>query len=49
MAVFGGLTIEGTVGFTALIFLIAYGGYFGVTYLMSRGIVRDAVRTRHAE
>lgn len=49
VAVFGGLTIEGTVGFTALIFLIAYGGYFGVTYLMSRGIVRDAVRTRHAE
>ena len=47
--VFGGLTIGGTVGFTTLIFLIAYGGYFCVTYLMSRGIVRDAIRTRHAQ
>ncbi len=47
--VFGGLTIGGTVGFTTLIFLIAYGGYFCVTYLMSKGIVRDAIRTRHAQ
>ncbi len=45
---FGGLTIGGMVGFTALIFLIAYGGYFCVTYLLGKGIVRDAVRTRHA-
>ena len=44
---FGGLTIGGMVGFTALIFVIAYGGYFCVTYLMSKGIVRDAVRARH--
>ena len=47
--VFGGLTIGGTVGFTTLIFLIAYGGYFCVTYLMSKGIVRDAIPTRHAQ
>ncbi|MDN0069632.1 FtsX-like permease family protein [Collinsella ihumii] len=47
--VFGGLTIGGTVGFTTLIFLIAYGGYFCVTYFMSKGIVRDAIRTRHAQ
>ena len=47
--VFGGLTIGGTVGFTTLIFLIAYGGYFCVSYLMSKGIVRDAIRTRHAQ
>lgn len=45
---FGGLTIAGMVSFTALIFLIAYGGYFCVTYLMSKGIVRDAIRARHA-
>lgn len=44
---FGGITIAGTVGLTAVIFLLAYGGYFLVTYLMSKGIVNDAVRARH--
>ena len=43
---FGGFSIAGAAGFTALIFLVAYGGYFFVTYLMSRGIIRDAVRVR---
>ena len=37
--IFGGLTISGMVGFTCAIFLAAYGGYFLVTYVMSRGIV----------
>ena len=46
---FGGLTIGGMVGITTLIFLIAYGGYFCVTYVMSKGIVRDAIRTRHTQ
>ncbi|WP_195420000.1 FtsX-like permease family protein [Collinsella sp. D33t1_170424_A12] len=43
---FGGLSIGFTVGFTCAIFLLCYGGYFLVTYLMSRGIVTDAIRTR---
>lgn len=45
--IFGGLTISGMVGFTCAIFLAAYGGYFLVTYAMSRGILNDAVRTRY--
>lgn len=45
--VFGGLTISGMVGFTCAIFLAAYGGYFLVTYAMSRGILNDAVRIRY--
>lgn len=49
VALFGGLTIGGTVGVTGVIFVVAYGGYFGVTYLMSKGMVRDFVRTRSAE
>ena len=44
---FGGLTISAMVGFTCVIFLAAYGGYFLVTYAMSRGILNDAVRTRY--
>lgn len=47
VSLFGGMSIAGTVGLTALIFLIAYGGYFCVTYLLGRGIVRDAVIARH--
>lgn len=45
--VFGGLTISGMVGFTCAIFLAAYGGYFLVTYAMSRGVLNDAVRIRY--
>ena len=48
VALFGGMSIGGTVGLTAAIFVVAYGGYFAVTYLMSRGIVHDAIRVRHA-
>ena len=46
VALFGGLTIGGTVGITGAIFVVAYGGYFCVTYVMSKAIVRDAVRER---
>lgn len=46
--IFGGLTISGMVGFTCAILLAAYGGYFLVTYVMSRGIVNDAIRIRYA-
>lgn len=46
--IFGGLTISGMVSFTCAIFLAAYGGYFLVTYVMSRGIVNDAIRIRYA-
>ncbi len=49
VALFGGMSIGGTVGLTAAIFVVAYGGYFLVTYLMSKGIIRDAVRVRHGE
>ncbi|WP_308616155.1 ABC transporter permease [uncultured Enorma sp.] len=45
---FGGFSIGGAVGFTALIFVVAYGGYFFVTYLMSKGIVHDATLTRRS-
>ena len=48
VALFGGLSIGGTVGLTCAIFVVAYGGYFCVTYLMSKGMVRDAIRARHA-
>ena len=44
---FGGFAIGGAVGLTIAIFVVAYGGYFFVTYLMSKGIVRDAIRVRH--
>ena len=33
---------------TCSIFLLCYGGYFLVTSLMSKGIVSDAIRVRHA-
>ena len=45
---FGGITIGGAVGLTAAIFVVAYGGYFFVTYLMSKGIIRDATRVRRS-
>ncbi|MDO4436330.1 MAG: ABC transporter permease [Coriobacteriaceae bacterium] len=45
---FGGMSIGGMVGVTCGIFLLCYGGYFVVTYVMSRGIVRDSIRLRHA-
>ena len=43
---FGGISIGGTVGLAVAIFGLAYGGYFVVTYLMSRSIVHDAIRVR---
>ena len=46
---FGRLSIGGTVGLTCAVFLAAYGGYFFVTYAMSAGIVREAMRTRKSE
>lgn len=48
VALFGGMSIGGTVGVTCAIFLLCYGGYFAVTYFMSKGIVSDAIRVRHA-
>ena len=48
IALFGGLSIGGMVGVTCTIFLLCYGGYFLVTYLMSKGMVGDAIRIRHA-
>ncbi len=47
VALFGGLSIGGTVGVTCAIFLLCYGGYFLVTFLMSKGMVDDAIRARH--
>lgn len=49
MALFGGMSIGGTVGVTCAIFLLCYGGYFVVTYFMSKGIVQDSIRLRHAQ
>lgn len=48
VALFGGMSIGGTVGMTCVIFLLCYGGYFAVTYFMSKSIVTDAIRARHA-
>lgn len=48
VALFGGMSIGGMVGTTCAIFLLCYGGYFAVTYFMSKGIVSDAIRVRHA-
>lgn len=45
---FGGFSIGGAAAFTAAIFVVAYGGYFFVTYLMSKGIIRDATRIRRS-
>lgn len=49
VALFGGMSIGGTVGVTCGIFLLCYGGYFAVTYIMSKGIVQDSIRLRHAQ
>lgn len=48
VALFGGISIGVTVAATCAIFLLCYGGYFAVTYFMSKGIVSDAIRARHA-
>ena len=48
MALFGGISIGMTVAANCAIFLLCYGGYFMVTYFMSKGIVSDAIRARHA-
>ena len=48
VALFGGISIGMTVAATCAIFLLCYGGYFMVTYFMSKGIVSDAIRARHA-
>lgn len=49
VALFGGMSIGGTVGVTCGIFLLCYGGYFAVTYVMSKGIVQDSINLRHAQ
>lgn len=49
VALFGGMSIGGTVGVTCGIFMLCYGGYFAVTYVMSKGIVQDSIRLRHAQ
>lgn len=48
-SIFGNMSIGGTVGLTCAIFLVAYGGYFLVTYLMSAGMVQAAIATRYSE
>lgn len=42
----GHLSISGTVGLTCAIFLAAYGGYFLITYLMSKSIIHETISTR---
>lgn len=49
VALFGHMSIGGAVGVTCGIFLLCYGGYFAVTYVMSKGIVQDSIRLRHAQ
>ena len=43
----GGFSIGATTGLAVAIFVVAYGGYFLLTYLMSSTILRDAIRSRH--
>ena len=45
---FSNLSIGSMVWLTCAIFGICYGGYFLLTYVMSKGMVRDSVRLRHA-
>ena len=49
VSIFGNMSIGGTVGLICAIFLVAYGGYFLVTYLMSTGMVQAAIATRYSE
>lgn len=49
VSIFGNMSIGGTVGLTCAIFLVAYGGYFLVTYLMSAGMVQAAIAIRYSE
>lgn len=49
VSTFGDMSIGGTVGLTCAIFLVAYDGYFLVTYLMSAGMVQAAIATRYSE
>lgn len=49
VSIFGNMSIGGTVGLTCAIFLVACGGYFLVTYLMSTGMVQAAIATRYSE
>ena len=48
VSLFGNMDIGNMVWLTCAIFGICYGGYFLLTYLMSKGMVRDAIRLRHA-
>ncbi|QWT17353.1 ABC transporter permease [Collinsella sp. zg1085] len=41
---FGGFTIS---WMFSLIFVLAYGGYFLATYIMSKSMIRDAILVRH--
>ena len=45
--VFGHLSIAGTATMACAIFFVAYGGYFLLTYAMSKNILRDAIAARH--
>ena len=45
---FGNMNIGSMVWLTCAIFGVCYGGYFLLTYVMSKGMVRDSVRLRHA-
>ena len=45
---FANLNIGSMVWLTCAIFGICYGGYFLLTYVMSKGMIRDSVRLRHA-
>ena len=45
---FSNLNIGSMVWLTCAIFGVCYGGYFLLTYLMSKSMVRDSVRIRHA-
>ena len=48
VSLFGNMNIGNMVWLTCAIFGICYGGYFLLTYVMSKGMVRDSVRLRHA-
>lgn len=43
---FGHVEISGMVGLACAIFAVCYGGYFLITYHMSRKVIRDAIAAR---
>ena len=49
VAIFGGFSIGKATALAGIIFVLVYGGYYVVTFLMSKGIVSDTLHARSGE